>query len=200
MDLLFRNSMFGFNKIDVANFITKLSRENEKALQQKEKEIEELKRGLQELEQKTADREESLEKEKALFQTKKDDLEKIRTLAGRAKDTSNRVEALAAENFAHAEKMNADIQTLTKKAEKAEEYREKALKFDRLASVLSDIVSGQEEKSVVCEEEEIDELPQELISLLSVSHFEKQKAAAGELNLLLDEIGDAVALLSLEEK
>ncbi len=134
MKPIFRNSMFGFHKEDVCNFISRQSRNYEERIKEL---TEENNRITCELEN---------EKNNSLSYEKK---------AKILSDVESEVFSLASsiEEVLHCGELcdmqNKEIKTafmnMEEELEKAEAFREKAKKFDRLSGVLSSIFANKED-------------------------------------------------------
>ncbi len=142
MKPIFRNSMFGFHKEDVYNFITKQSRQYESKINELTEEKTKIENEL------------SKEQERSLLLS--DEVESLRDGSDKSLEILNQIRALS---LSVSEAMNevlvcADLcdtqnnkiketfTTMEGRLEKAELFREKAEKFDQLSNVLSSIIVG----------------------------------------------------------
>jgi hypothetical protein len=144
MKQMFRVSLFGFDKLDVANFISKQSKQYEKRIAEVEKEKE---AEVERLEAVIAGLQEENE-ELAVYRAKKEsDLASFGVIQILAKKIDSNCEALL-KTLSDAE---GGVATLEKSAEEmmeklsfAETLKEKARRFDQLSTVLGGIVSGKD--------------------------------------------------------
>ncbi len=143
MKPIFRNSMFGFHKEDVASFIAKQSSHYEKKISDLETKLENTERAF-ELEKQglISDREEleSLRSQKKKFYS---DLDSILALSDEIDLKNEKILTSCENNKIIAGELENSINLLNHQVAKAEEFREKAGRFDQLATVLGEIFSGK---------------------------------------------------------
>lgn len=144
MKPIFRTAMFGFNRDDVTSFISHLSKQNEKRigdLAEEHKSIEEDYRS--QLDAARVDSE-ALSGLKESIEKSKDSFDKIRLLSDRISTRRDQFLESLEKGTNCADRMGTDIINLQDRLLQLEKYREKAEKFDRLAGVLSEIISGDD--------------------------------------------------------
>lgn len=151
MKPIFRTTMFGFNKEDVFNFITKQNKQYDLKVSELNSELEKQKSEF-DLEKEAFERDTdeierlnlSLRESNALLKTIADLLHEVLDDESRVYNCAVKVKE---ENDVKIEKLNA----MKKRVEEAETLREKAEKFDRLSGVLSSIFNQPEMASATSE-------------------------------------------------
>jgi len=147
MKPIFRNSVYGFRREDVATFISKQSNRYEKKISELEEEnlqikrrydkmLSDMKSDRRELERLRAVRREQCKLMEAALQDGKAFSARRDSLFVCIDENENSILKL--------EKQNSQLKAMV---ESLEQYREKAAKFDRLAEVLSDVVNQKETHS-----------------------------------------------------
>ena len=144
MKPIFRSSMFGFQKSDVVRFIAKQSEMHDSKVSELNEQIEKLRRDYdKEIEELTQDRV-ALEALQEDHLKKLDSILQIRRLTEEIRTGSAQLVSAADEGKQSVSEMCEEIVSLKSALEDAEKFRDKALKFDQLASVLTGIVNGEE--------------------------------------------------------
>lgn len=196
MKPIFRNSVLGFNKEDVAGFIAKQNRQFEARMAEVCREKDDAARAFEaEKASLISDREE-LEALRRAAQDRKEALQKISALADRLTQQKDALFSCCAEGEALAESFEKEKEDLQKRVAQADGFREKAQRFDRLAAVLGEIVSGSAQQADPAPVPEAD-APQELTGSESLyTHAALLKNQLQELQKLCDELSDLVKSLS----
>ncbi len=177
MKPIFRSAMFGFNKADVVAFVAKQSKQYENRIAELEEELE------------RQNREHTAEMDR--FKSDRDALDSLRARSLQSADTAKRIEVLSESILSRFDSLeqcselcgNDRIQlrdgilTLQTALKDALSFREKAEKFDRLAGVLSSIVSGREENLTVSSQSSVDPT----VSIPSEQNFDRQDELLKEL-------------------
>lgn len=140
---IFRSAMFGFHKEDVADFVAKQSHQHETRTAELNRRIEELNREIEEEREAVADQLAELVNLRS-FRDQEDVI--FSELLGSAtplKEKADRLFLLLDEETLLVTTLDQNVQKLQKKVADAENFRKKASRFDQLASVLGEIVSGK---------------------------------------------------------
>ncbi len=161
MKPIFRNSMFGFDKGDVASFISKQSKIWEKKVLEAEEKVRQIEQDLQKennaIREEALRREEELRREMEILEEKNrsfQDMEKKKqALLSASVDAAKLREEIFSDykeliasvdqTGERLEEMKQEHKLLQARVAKGEIYREKAEKFDQLASALSGMVGGR---------------------------------------------------------
>ncbi len=144
MKPIFRNSMFGFHKEDVARFIASQSKSHEKELLDLRKEQETIVSDYEKRIQVISD---DLDKMEAFrVQSEKQQIAFSRLSEGsdRIKESLDKIFGELSEKEKQARVVNETQSELENRLEKAMTLCDKANRFDQLASVLSGIVAGKD--------------------------------------------------------
>jgi len=148
MKAVFRTSMFGFNKEDVAKFIAKQSKQFESKIADMEEEQKAAQRQFEADKENLSKDRVALEDLRERLSTNEETVERILQL----RDTITAEKVSFLESFETGiealQKQEAEIMSLRRKLTVAEAYREKAEKFDQLSSVLSTILMGKETEQI----------------------------------------------------
>lgn len=187
MKPIFRNSMLGFHKDDVASFIAKQSKQYEKRIQEL---LEEEKRLESELNAEKSAR----EAETALLQSFRSEMEKKEKASKAVSEILSKLESEKQQLLSGAElcenqfdQMKEGIGVLNQKLAEAISFRDKAKKFDQLANVLSGILSGEVRQAE--EEHSAEEQMAKMEELaLSADSVKNQKETVLRIAQLLDEL------------
>ncbi len=134
MKPIFRNSMFGFHKEDVYNFISKQSRLYEEK--------------IKDLNEENARIESDLENERMNAFSFEEKMKMLSAIEEEVAALSLVVdEVIRCADFCDSQsnEMRTAFASIKERLKKAEAFREKAQKFDRLSGVLSSIFSGKED-------------------------------------------------------
>lgn len=143
MKPVFRSAMFGFHRDDVANFIAKQSRQYEKK--------------IAELEESINNERKEFEREKEILAQDRIALENLREKCSSYDENITLVRSLSSKITAdgalfsdsadlcqtECEKLEEQFRITLDRLSLANSYKEKAEKFDQLASVLNNVISGQ---------------------------------------------------------
>ncbi len=146
MKPIFRSSLFGFQKSDVVRFVAKQSSMHEAKIAELNDEIEKLRK------EHLAEIEEYEQDSIALSALRDDNLKKLDTIlqlrkaAEEFKENKEELHSALELSKESVAKMCDEILSLQSALDTAEGFREKAVKFDQLAVVLSGIVNGGEVK------------------------------------------------------
>ncbi len=144
MSRVFRNAMFGFHKNDVAAFISKQNRQFEKRISDLEKEKAVL---IQDYENQIGHLSFEREELEQFRQKKEDDLatlSAIRVLCNKIQSGNQQVVDSFRTTKEDIARLEQFALRLNEKLVESQVLREKANRFDQLASVLSGIVAGKE--------------------------------------------------------
>ena len=184
MEKSFRSAMFGFNKEDVSKFIYQQNKSYEKHLADKDAELEKANAAL-------ADALKNEENWKA-------NREKVDVL----KELANEFR-VCADSFAEAletekkdlSSVECSYRAVTEKCEELESFRDKANKFDSLATALSGIFGGvSPEKNEV--ESDADETDDGAAVRLALVHADEKREIAQKLNELAEQIASLLSDLT----
>lgn len=146
MEPMFRSAMFGFHKQDVNDFILKISKKHETEIAEKDAQISSLQTEYARSE------ELALQRERAcgtVLEQNKKNLAVSRELSASLEKFLTAKAAFVAAGEDHVrllKSLQKSVQTLSASNESMKSYQKKAEKFDKLASVLSSVVNGEEIK------------------------------------------------------
>lgn len=150
MKPIFRNSMFGFNKEDVAAFIAKQNQQFDAKMAELQSKLDSQARDFSRRERElVCDQEEleTLRSERKDFdkekEARREDLAEIAMLAELFATERDALDVAFDESCETVESLGDELDLARERLKKSDSYREKAEKFDRLASVLGEIVSGK---------------------------------------------------------
>ena len=147
MKPIFRTTMFGFNKEDVFNFITKQNKQYDQKLSELNAELDRQKAEF-DLEREGFERDsDEIESLKHSLHESKELLKNISVIFGEILDDSSRVRNCAAKVKEEHDIELDRFKEMKKRVDEAETLREKAEKFDRLSGVLSSIFNQPETAS-----------------------------------------------------
>ena len=183
MEKSFRTSMFGFNKEDVAKYIFRQDKAFEKKLEEKEAALQKAQIERDEAEKACADWQDNLAKIQALNGL----LEQFKS------QSSSLISAIQSEDT-DINTIESSYHRMEKRCEELEACREKASKFDSLATALSGIFGSgiQNEESSLSESECSDAEPafhQARMSIESTKHkAEALEETALEIEAILSEL------------
>lgn len=199
MKPIFRSAMFGFQKDDVANFIAQQNR-------QFEARVSELKEQLDTAQQRFETEKEKflLDQDELLTLREKDaanrlNLQRIELIVNTIKEKEEMLSGVFSESAAAVANIGEDVSRLKEKLTKAQEFRQKANRFDQLTSILGEIVSGKKAdplQKVSKDEEESSESTcvDEALELLS-----KQREMLVSLQTSCTELSELLAQLGAEK-
>lgn len=147
MKPIFRTTMFGFNKEDVFNFITKQNKQYDQKLSELNAELDRQKAEF-DLEREGFERDsDEIESLKHSLHESNELLKNISVIFGEILDDGSRVRNCAAKVKEEHDIELDRFKEMKKRVDEAETLREKAEKFDRLSGVLSSIFNQQETAS-----------------------------------------------------
>ena len=180
MEQSFRTVMFGFNKEDVAKFIYQQNKGYEKKLAEKEKEVERLTSALE----KAEDQCRAAEENAALTDS-------FRESVVSCKDSCDALLAAMDAEADELSRMGEGYGALKEQCEKLLLFKEKAKKFDSLATALSGIFgNGPEGPSGDYD----DQIPEERVSPVEEArvHLEERRELAEKLAATFSELNELV--------
>lgn len=186
MKPIFRNSMFGFHKEDVASFIAKQNQQFDSKLAELQSKLDAQAKDFARREQELICDQEDLENLRSEKNAYKTDVSKIIALAERFSSESEVLNKALDECRSSVEDLDKELDSARERLEQSDAFREKAEKFDRLASVLGEIVSGkapEEAGESVAAEPVL--LPSSDKAFLSI---EKEREAAKKLQATCEEL------------
>jgi hypothetical protein len=143
MKPIFRNSMFGFHKEDVASFIAMQNQQFDSKLSEMQAKMDAQAKEFAKREQDLVCDQEELENLRSEKNAHRADVSKIMELADRFASESDELAQAFEDSSLSVESLDGELDAVSERVKKSDAYREKAEKFDRLASVLSEIVSGK---------------------------------------------------------
>jgi len=200
MKPIFRSAMFGFNKEDVALFIAQQSKQQEQKLRDANEQNEALHKDCdvlrEELDRVLTEKEEL----KRSISLKAESVNSLRDISYELRSELDQFSQAVQEELTMVEQLGNDMERLHERLCVAQGYREKAMKFDRLAGVLTEIVSGQSEAATpVRGTEAVEEAS--MVSpnaQLAIERIQKQKNSAMRLLDCYERILNLVAELNVE--
>lgn len=200
MKPIFRSAMFGFNKEDVALFIAQQSKQQEQKIREANEQNDALLKDCDALREELDRALAEQENLKSIFSLKKESIASLRNLSDEIGREKDHFAQAVQEELAMVEQLGNDMERLHDQLRVAESYREKAQKFDRLAGVLNEIVSGQSDATPCCEEPQAVECNSVFSpgAQLAIERIQKQKISAMRLLDCYEKILNLIAELDLE--
>lgn len=191
---IFRKAMFGFHKEDVAGFVAKQSRLHETRATELNHRIEQLNRSIEEERETVANQLAELDELRSFRDQENDVFTELRGSALTLKEKAGGLCALIDEEANLVANLDQSVQNLQKKVAEADNFRKKASRFDQLASVLGEIVSGKAPEKIT--ESEIATETISRIDTRALSQcIESQKASVVLLQESLDQMIDRLTEL-----
>ena len=194
---IFRNSMFGFHKEDVADFVAKQSHQHEMRTSELNSKIEELNRTIDNEREEVAAQLAELENLRSFRDHESEIFSELLESAHSLKENTGRISSLLDEESAFVTALDQNVQKLQRRVAEAENFRKKASRFDQLASVLGEIVSGKapEKKAEI-------EIATETVSQIDIRALSQSIASQNEAVVALQGNVDRIIkrLSELSEK
>ncbi len=180
MEKSFRSAMFGFNKEDVAKFIYQQNKSFEKKMAEKDAELEKASIAL-------AD---ALKQEET-WREHREKVSEVLKLADALESRSSAFDEALTTEQEDLSSLEESFRSISEKCERLEAFREKAQKFDSLATALSGIFGGIAQEADQPTDDTSEEDDSAAIHLALV-HAEEKRAVARELKEVCDQM---IALL-----
>ena len=186
MEKTFRTSMFGFNKDDVAKYIFQQNKGFERKLAEKDAALDTVQAQLDQANHNAQTWAENGAR-----------IKQLQTLLAQLQERSDAFNAALAQGSQDLDEIDNSYKSLEGRCEKLESFREKAAKFDSLATALSGIFGNGPE--VRDPGESVDKAEAPIISPVQYAktHWEDYKEAAARLEETCREIAGILAEMQL---